>query len=175
MHVTVAETVDRVDRECERTMTQQLTRDDDTDFELTIGELAQRMGVATSMLRFYEQEGLITDVPRNSSGSRRYGQKHVEQLRFVACMKAAGLQLRDIVSFVRLAEQGDDTLEDRLAIIEAQHAALVAQIEEMKRHLEVLEYKKWFYTEAVRVGSVDGPQSLLEKGVRAKPNSMTRL
>lgn len=156
-------------------MTQQLTRDGRTEVEYTIGELAQCMGVATSMLRYYEQEGLLTDVPRNSAGSRRYSQKHVEQLRFVACMKAAGLPLRDIVSFVRLAEQGDGTLEDRLAIIEAQHAAMVAQIEEMKRHLEVLEYKKWFYTEAVRMGSVEGPQALLERGVRSKPESMTQL
>ena len=38
---------------------------------LTIGEVAARSGVATSALRFYEEQGLIHSE-RNDSGHRRY-------------------------------------------------------------------------------------------------------
>jgi MerR family transcriptional regulator, redox-sensitive transcriptional activator SoxR len=61
----------------------------------TVGEIAARAGVATSALRYYEDEGLIHSE-RNAAGHRRY---HAEVLRRVAFLRTAqlvGLSLADI-------------------------------------------------------------------------------
>jgi MerR family redox-sensitive transcriptional activator SoxR len=62
---------------------------------LTVGEVAQRSGVAVSALHFYEAKGLIKSE-RNAGNQRRYP-RHV--LRRVAIIKTAqqlGISLRSI-------------------------------------------------------------------------------
>ena len=62
---------------------------------LSIGAVAARAGVATSALRFYEDQGLITSE-RAPSGHRQY---HADVLRRVAFIQAAqrvGLALAEI-------------------------------------------------------------------------------
>ena len=49
---------------------------------LTIGEVAQRSGVATSALRFYEEQGLIHSE-RNDSGHRRYPRAVIRRVAFI--------------------------------------------------------------------------------------------
>ena len=63
--------------------------------ELTIGELAARSGVATSALRFYEQEGLIASR-RTSGNQRRYRAPCCDASRYPGRQRAAGIPLRQI-------------------------------------------------------------------------------
>jgi MerR family redox-sensitive transcriptional activator SoxR len=63
--------------------------------ELTIGEVAQRSGVATSALRFYEAEGLL--VSRRTSGNqRRYDRAVLRRIAFIQAGRAAGIPLERI-------------------------------------------------------------------------------
>lgn len=67
------------------------------DRYLTIGEAAQRCGIATSALRFYETRGLISSV-RTEGNQRRY---HISMLRRISVIRAAqnlGLTLEEIAS-----------------------------------------------------------------------------
>jgi DNA-binding transcriptional MerR regulator len=63
--------------------------------ELRIGEVAERAGVATSTIRFYESIGLLPE-PDRESGQRRYGDEVLGTLRFIAAAQDAGLTLREI-------------------------------------------------------------------------------
>jgi MerR family redox-sensitive transcriptional activator SoxR len=65
------------------------------DAMLTIGEVAQRAGVATSTVRFYERRGLLTADARRS-GQRRYRAATLRRLVFVGMLQDAGLSLDDI-------------------------------------------------------------------------------
>lgn len=62
---------------------------------LTVGELAERTGVATSALRFYEERGLIHSE-RNSSGHRRYARPVARRVAFVVFAQRVGLTLEEI-------------------------------------------------------------------------------
>jgi DNA-binding transcriptional MerR regulator len=62
---------------------------------LTIGEVADLVGVATSALRYYERRGLVVADAR-VSGQRRYGWPTVRHLVFVQMLQDAGLSLDDI-------------------------------------------------------------------------------
>jgi MerR family transcriptional regulator, redox-sensitive transcriptional activator SoxR len=62
---------------------------------LTIGEVARRSGVATSALRFYEEQGLIGSG-RNDSGHRRYPRLVLRRVAFIVFAQKVGLSLEEI-------------------------------------------------------------------------------
>lgn len=62
---------------------------------LTIGELAERSGVATSALRFYEARGLIA-AERTGAGHRRYPRPVIRRVAFIVFAQRVGLTLDEI-------------------------------------------------------------------------------
>lgn len=62
---------------------------------LTVGQVAERSGVTTSALRFYEERGLIGSE-RNSSGHRRYSQAVIRRVAFIVFAQRIGLTLAEI-------------------------------------------------------------------------------
>jgi MerR family redox-sensitive transcriptional activator SoxR len=62
---------------------------------LTVGEVAERCGVATSALRFYEEKGLI-HAERNDAGHRRYPRAVIRRVAFVVFAQKIGLSLEEI-------------------------------------------------------------------------------
>ena len=62
---------------------------------LLIGELAERAGLATSAIRYYESIGLLPE-PYRVSGQRRYGDDALKRLEFIASAQRAGFTLREI-------------------------------------------------------------------------------
>jgi MerR family redox-sensitive transcriptional activator SoxR len=62
---------------------------------LTIGEVAARCGVATSALRFYEDQGLI-HAERTDSGHRRYSRVVIRRVAFIVFAQKVGLSLEEI-------------------------------------------------------------------------------
>jgi MerR family redox-sensitive transcriptional activator SoxR len=63
--------------------------------ELTIGALAERAGVATSALRYYEAEGLI-HATRSEGGQRRFGRDTLRRVGFIRVAQQVGLSLEEI-------------------------------------------------------------------------------
>jgi MerR family redox-sensitive transcriptional activator SoxR len=62
---------------------------------LTIGEVSRRSGVASSALRFYEQQGLI-ESERAGSGHRRYPRSVLRRIAFIVFAQRVGLKLDEI-------------------------------------------------------------------------------
>jgi MerR family redox-sensitive transcriptional activator SoxR len=65
------------------------------DNVLTIGEVAARSGVATSALRFYEEQGLIRSA-RTDAGHRRYPRAVIRRVAFIVFAQKIGLSLDEI-------------------------------------------------------------------------------
>jgi MerR family redox-sensitive transcriptional activator SoxR len=62
---------------------------------LTIGEVAARSGLATSAIRYYESEGLISST-RSASGQRRFARHSLRRLAFIGAAQRVGLSLADV-------------------------------------------------------------------------------
>jgi MerR family redox-sensitive transcriptional activator SoxR len=62
---------------------------------LTIGEVAVRSGVATSALRFYEDQGLIRSE-RTDAGHRRYSRSVLRLVAFIVFAQRVGLSLDEV-------------------------------------------------------------------------------
>lgn len=72
---------------------------------LPIGELARRAGVATSALRFYESEGLISSE-RTAGGQRRYRRAELRRVSFVLAAQRVGVPLADVREMLAELPQG---------------------------------------------------------------------
>ena len=59
----------------------------------TIGKVAEMFNLSISALRYYDKEGLFPELER-SSGIRRFGERELEALRLIECLKRSGLRLR---------------------------------------------------------------------------------
>lgn len=64
---------------------------------LTIGELAQRAGVAPSALRFYESKGLIASE-RTGGNQRRYRRATLRRVALIRVAQSVGLSLREVAA-----------------------------------------------------------------------------
>lgn len=62
---------------------------------LSIGDLAQRTGLAVSAIRFYETHGIVKPL-RNHGGHRRYGRADIRRLSFVMAAQTLGFGLAEI-------------------------------------------------------------------------------
>ncbi len=77
---------------------------------MTIGDLAQRSGLAVSAIRFYETHGIVRPL-RNQSGHRRYGGSDLRRLSFALIAQRLGFALAEIAS--QLAALPADHAPDR--------------------------------------------------------------
>ncbi len=80
------------------------------DAHLRIGEVARRAGVRVSLIRYYEEVGLLPE-PERVSGQRRYDESVLRRLAVIDVAQRAGLSLEEIRELV---EHGDDPMSDRL-------------------------------------------------------------
>lgn len=87
----------------------------DLSEHLTIGEAARRLGIATSALRFYEDQGLIVSS-RTPGGQRRYARDVLRRVSFIRAAQQIGLTLREI-------SDGMDTLPPERAPTKDEWAA----------------------------------------------------
>jgi MerR family transcriptional regulator, redox-sensitive transcriptional activator SoxR len=105
---------------------------------LTIGEVAERSGLATSAIRFYERQGLI-HAERTTSGQRRFRRDVLRRIAFIRIAQRVGLTLEEIVGALavlpadraptkrdweRLTAGWQERIEQRIALLEALRGGL---------------------------------------------------
>ena len=105
---------------------------------LTVGELAERSGVATSALRFYEERGLIA-AERTPAGHRRYPRAVLRRVAFIVFAQRVGLTLDEIgAELARLPEDRVPERRDWDAPLAPWRERIDARIAELERLRESL-------------------------------------
>jgi MerR family transcriptional regulator, redox-sensitive transcriptional activator SoxR len=102
--------------------------------ELTVGQLAERSGVASSAIRFYESRGLVHSR-RTTGNQRRYPQAELRRVAFIRTAQRVGLSLDEIAEALA-------TLPDRRAPTKADWHRLSKawrpRLDEQIRRIELL-------------------------------------
>ncbi|WP_280452305.1 redox-sensitive transcriptional activator SoxR [Nocardia cyriacigeorgica] len=102
---------------------------------LTVGEVAQRAGIATSAVRFYEDQGLITSI-RTSGNQRRFRRHVLRRLSLILVAKRLGIPLTEVAEvFAALPEDRMPSKRDWQRISRRWRSHLAAR----RRELEALE------------------------------------
>jgi MerR family redox-sensitive transcriptional activator SoxR len=105
---------------------------------LTIGEVADRSGLAASAIRFYERQGLVRSE-RTPGGQRRFRRDVLRRIAFIRIAQRVGLTLEEIVTALavlpvdhapgqqdwkRLTAGWQDRIDQRIALLEALRGGL---------------------------------------------------
>ncbi|WP_288426924.1 MerR family transcriptional regulator [uncultured Agrobacterium sp.] len=108
---------------------------------MKIGELARRSGLSAYTIRYYERIGLLPYADRDRSSRRDYDPSILVWIAFLGRLKTTGMPIRDMLRYAALRTQGDDTVRERQAILEAHREQVRAQIENLQDCLLVLDQK----------------------------------
>ncbi len=141
----------------------------------TIGQVSELFHIPISTLRYYDKEGLFPEIQR-TSGIRRFGEKEIDALRVIECLKKSGLEIKDIKQFMEWCIQGSETYPQRLNLFLRQRRQVEAELAHMNRVLDMLKFKCWYYEEALKDGNEDRvtrmkPEDMPEEIRRAYENS----
>lgn len=131
----------------------------------TIGEMAKKLNMAPSTLRYYEQEGLMPFVERSEGGIRMFKDSDMEWLMVIGCLKRTGMPLKDIKAFIDWCVEGDATIEQRLELIDRRREAVREQMDQLQETLSVLEYKHWYYKVAKEAGTCKIHETMKEEEI----------
>lgn len=121
-----------------------------TDERLSIAEVAERTGLTTHTLRYYERSGLMLhEVERASSTHRRYNERDVAWVVFLTRLRSTSMPINQVKEYVELARRGDATSAERLELLLRHRIIVVAQLAEVERSLSAIDYKIALYKEKV--------------------------
>ncbi len=106
---------------------------------LTIGQVAERSGVATSALRYYEERGLISSH-RTAGNQRRYDQAMLRRVAFIRSAQRVGLRLEEIEeALATLPSDRAPTKADWARLSRSWRPRIDEQIERLERLRDKLD------------------------------------
>ena len=126
----------------------------------TIGEMSKMLNVSSSTIRYYDKEGLLPFVERTEGGIRVFKEKDYEFLKIIHCLKATGMQIKDIRKFILLVIQGDKTIDARLKLFQNQKNEVEKHIQQLEEALDTIKFKCWYYETAKVVGNTEFVDSI---------------
>lgn len=106
--------------------------------ELPIGELAERSGVSTSALRFYERQGLIHSR-RTTGNQRRYSRDTLRRIAFIKASQRVGIALSAIRDVLTLLDDHTPTPEDWRRVSQCWQADIDARLRLLTRLRDELD------------------------------------
>jgi len=108
-------------------------------------EICLETGLSEDTLRYYERDGLLSEVRRLPNGHRRFSTHDLEWLKFVICLRSTGMPLKKIRKYRELMMEGDRTASERKELLICQKENILREIRTMNEALERLDYKIEYY------------------------------
>lgn len=121
----------------------------------SIKQVAEKIGVTVSTLRYYDKEGLLPFIDKKENGTRVFKDEDFEGLSIIACMKRSGVSIKDIKKYMDLCQEGDNTLRERMEIFLERKEIVQKQIEELNNVMKTIDHKILYYEEAIKAGTED--------------------
>ncbi|UNL95515.1 MerR family transcriptional regulator [Paenibacillus polymyxa] len=119
----------------------------------SISEVAKELNLTAYALRYYDKEGLMPFVERTSSGTRLFKESDIDALKIIECLKSTGMPIKEIKNFIDWCSGGDSTLQQRYDMFMERKATVEAQMEELRKTMEVIEHKCLYYKTALDAGT----------------------
>jgi DNA-binding transcriptional MerR regulator len=126
----------------------------------TIGQISEMFHIPISTLRYYDREGLFPDIKRNS-GIRKFTENEIERLHIIECLKMSGLEIKDIRQFMQWCSEGSRTYSKRYDLFLRQKEVVEEELEHLKRTLDMINYKCWYYEQAMKDGNEERLQKMI--------------
>ena len=121
----------------------------------TIKEVAKLMDISEHTLRFWAKSGFFPSITRDSNNVRLFSEHDLGWVKIVKCLRAVGTENKAIKRYIDLCMVGDSTIPERFGIIKATKIKALQQIEDLKKQLELLDYKENYYENLIKNNEKD--------------------
>lgn len=121
--------------------------------EYSIGEVAKKLNLTTSTLRYYDKEGLIPFVKRNDFGIRTFSDEDLNSLHIIECLKNTGMPIKDIKTFIDWCAEGDSTLKERYDMFVERKKLVEEQMANLQATLDTINYKCEYYKDVLEAST----------------------
>jgi DNA-binding transcriptional MerR regulator len=108
-------------------------------------EVADRTGFSLDTLRYYEKIGLLASVARSAGGQRMFSEDDVAWLGILHCLRDTGMPIAAMQRYAELARRGDETLAERVSLLEEHDRAVEVRIEELRAKQRHIRQKIQWY------------------------------
>jgi len=118
----------------------------------TTGDIARLTGNTLRTVRYYEELGLLTPVPRREGGHRQFTALDLDRLRTITDMRAVGLTLEQAAEVLNLRMRGPDRMaqsekarqliDEQLVILRERIATLTRVEQQLSHARDVLQQCK---------------------------------
>ena len=105
----------------------------------TIKDACAKLGVSSYALRRLCNSGLIPNIRRNQRGFRVLEDWQIDYARTLLGLKQAGFKQAELKKYTRLFRQGNETLNERKAMLETRKRQLWQELEDKRRGIDFLE------------------------------------
>ena len=119
----------------------------------SIGDIARKIGLTPSTLRYYDKEGLLPFVDRTETGIRRFKDSDMEWFSIIECLKNTGMSIKEIKTFIDWCMEGDASLDKRYQMFLERKKETEKQIKLLQNSLDIINYKCWYYKTALDAGT----------------------
>lgn len=113
----------------------------------TISEVSKMFDLPASTLRYYEDEGILTNVGRSANHQRIYYDMHINRLRAVCCFKRTGMSIAQLKDFFSFEADEEHSIDDMLALLEEQKNSVEQKLKELHADYVHVQKKLRFYTD----------------------------
>ena len=111
------------------------------DSPISMTEACRRTGISGHTLRYYESAGLLKRIARAANGRRVYSETDLEWLAMLKVLRGTGMSIRGIRKLAAMVEQGEASLEARIAFFREWQDELARQIELRRQAMATLDRK----------------------------------
>lgn len=131
---------------------------------LTIGQVSEMFAIPVSTLRYYNKEGLFSNL-MCARGKRRFDEDELELLRIIDCLKKTGLEIKDIKKFVAMVQEGPSSYAARKEPFVVRRTQAEEEIARLQKALAMVKFKCWYYETALHDGGEDRLKAMLRDGL----------
>lgn len=107
----------------------------------TMRQAAKLAGMNYETLRFYCKEGLVPNVKRDKNNYRIFDDNNITWLKSLECFKQSGMGITELRHFMNLSIEGEDTVIERMSILNNKKKELYEEIEKIKRNIDYIDHK----------------------------------
>ncbi|WP_270245303.1 MerR family transcriptional regulator [Lactococcus lactis] len=121
----------------------------------TINDVAHIFSVSPYTLRFYAKKDLFPNIIRDKQNTRLFSDKDLEYVEMVLALRHTGMSLPAIKKYITLCTLGDQTIKERLNIIQNELNNAEEKIQNSIKQRNILKDKLAYYKKAVDVGETN--------------------
>lgn len=120
----------------------------------TINDVAHIFSVSPYTLRFYAKKDLFPNITRDKQNTRLFSEKDLEYVEMVLALRHTGMNLSSIKNYIDLCALGDQSIVERLNIIQNELNNAEEKVKESIRQRDILKDKLSYYKKAIDVSGI---------------------